>query len=133
MQLAFEIKGYNRIRNGLRRLVADHPKEADKAIEKFNRRQVRRLRSKRYPAKRPNQKYKRTFQLRRGWRTRQVRTGEHEIRNVMSYAPYVVGQKQAWMHKDRWWVAKDVVEEETPTLVRDLTAVYTKMWGDIHG
>ena len=58
-----------------------------------------------YPAKPPNSKYIRTFNLRNSWYINESNSdwGRVQIGNTMPYAPFVVGDKeQAWMHVGRW-------------------------------
>ena len=65
---------------------------------------------KKYPKKRPNQKYVRTFTFMRAWKIRKT-PRYAEIKNFaaqkgISYPGRVVGnasgKKQAWMHVGRW-------------------------------
>lgn len=57
-----------------------------------------------YPPKLPNQKYVRTFRLRRGWKVTRAEAEGGEIANVdVPYNIYVQGAKtQATIHRGRW-------------------------------
>jgi hypothetical protein len=83
------------------------------------------IRLRHYPPERPGQKYKRTFNLRRGWKTqiRAPRTGfTMSTSNEVEYTHHVVGKPdlrlkaggkgQAWMHKGRWWIAGGVIRDQ---------------------
>jgi hypothetical protein len=81
-------------------------------------------------------RYKRTGRLGRSWRIEQISDIGYSIQNDAAhrgraYGRYVVGDAygtgQAWMHKGRWQVLRNVVEEEIavlpPEIERDLTMV----------
>ena len=52
------------------------------------------------------------------------------IKNAMPYAGYVVGdsagQGQAWFHRGRWYVMRDMVEEKKPELKRMMVQMLTR-------
>jgi|WetSurSiteA1Bulk_404760.scaffolds.fasta_scaffold35497_2 hypothetical protein len=92
-----------------------------------------------YPPPRPNQKYIRTFNLRDSWEILHYQERGYRIRNAARkpgggyYPTYVVGdsygKRQAWMHVGRWFVARDVVEEEVGKLPAEISKhimVWTK-------
>jgi hypothetical protein len=77
-----------------------------------------------YVKKRPGQRYKRTFTLKRKWRVaiKILATGFSAITtNATPYTHHVVGKPdlrtkaggkgQAWMHKGRWWIAGGVTKK----------------------
>lgn len=77
-----------------------------------------------YAKKRPGQKYRRTFALRRGWKVaiKILTTGFRAITtNKTLYTHFVVGQTdlrmkaggkgQAKVHKGRWWIAGGVTKK----------------------
>ena len=72
-----------------------------------------------YPPERPGQRYQRTFNLGRSWDIR-INPASITIYNRMAYAGYVVGdgkgKGQAWMHRGRWWLARDVANAARPAL-----------------
>lgn len=78
-----------------------------------------RLKSTPYPARRPRQRYVRTGLLANSWRAERQGAGVL-IANSAPYHGYVVGDAggrgQAWMHRGRWWLGRDVVEEARPAL-----------------
>jgi hypothetical protein len=77
-----------------------------------------------YAKKRPGQRYKRTFRLKRGWNVaiKILATGFRAITtNSTPYTQWVVGQPdlrtkaggkgQAKVHKGRWWIAGGVTKK----------------------
>ena len=90
---------------------------------------MRHLSVKPYPPERPGQRYKRTGNLKRSWEAG-VRGNVVYTKNAMPYAGYVVGdsagQRQAWMHRGRWYVMRDMVEEKTPELKRMMVQMLTR-------
>ena len=46
---------------------------------------------------------------------REMSTGfEAHFGTNLGYAPYVIGESQAWMHKGIWWTMADIAEKATP-------------------
>lgn len=135
----YKIYGYNRVRNNLRRLAAINSEILQPAMKDWGQNVRRKLKKTAYPPKRPNQKYIRTGRLANSWRVGANQYGI-EIQNKASYkgkfyANYVVGpeygpigQRQAWMHKGRWWHAEDIVNEEMPGLTKMLTRKIEDTW-----
>ena len=97
------------------------------AVPKIGRRQVRntleRIKKimKVYPPERSGQLYARTFKLKRGWKIQTAGPTGYTISNRArfrgrSYVKYVVGSAtgtgQAWMHKGRWPLFRNVVDAE---------------------
>ena len=90
---------------------------ADKAFKQIETPLLDELRF--YPPERPNQKYVRTFRLKRGWKAGIVSLGVDRfgffISNNVEYTVYVVGSLaqaesvaarfQADVHKNRWFLA----------------------------
>ncbi len=119
-QITFKVgPGAKIVRKGLQDLAAEVPK--------IGRQQVRNTleRIKRvmgiYPPERPGQDYVRTFKLRRGWKIESAGPSGYKISNRArfrgrSYVKYVVGTAagtmQAWMHKGRWPLFRNVVDAE---------------------
>jgi hypothetical protein len=87
---------------------------------------------RKYAKKRPRQRYKRTFRLRRGWKVN-IRTPQSgfvvDVTNKTPYTHFVVGRPdmrmraggkgQAWMHKGRWWIAGGVVKKHFDNIQDD--------------
>ena len=116
------IIGQNAIENRLRTAAATLPRATVNTTYDWAQLHVmRHLSVKPYPPMRPGQRYKRTGDLGRGW-TAGVRGKVVYIENAMPYAGYVVGnakgQRQAWMHRGRWWVMRDMIDEKRPELKR---------------
>ena len=119
-QLTFRVgPGAKIVRQGLQDLAV--------AVPKIGRRQVRntleRIKKimKVYPSPRPGQTYTRTFKLKRGWKIQTAGPTGYTISNRArfrgrSYVKYVVGSAtgtmQAWMHKGRWPLFRNVVDAE---------------------
>ena len=120
------ITGSQRVMNKLRRLAADSPQVVDKVLTEWSRETTAALKGKKYPAPRPGQKYKRTGRLANSWHVERRKAGQVAIvNNARSprghyYPGYVVGDGkgagQAWMHKGRWYIARNVVATEAKRL-----------------
>ena len=139
--LSFEIRGYDRVRNNLRAVAVAHPKETDSVMRAWSKSAADSLSRTPYPAKPANSRYKRTFALKAGWNSQQVKPGAWAITNRASakgqfYARYVVGPKsgpqgQAWMHRGRWWTADEVLSKTyIPKLTVDLSDRYVDLWNE---
>ena len=143
--ITFEIRGYNRVRNNLRKVVAAHPKETDGVMRKWAADAAMFLKRTPYPSKPANSRYTRTGRLASSWRHDQVKPGVWAISNNAQgggrgqfYARYVVGEKdgpknqrQAWMHSGRWWRADEVLEEvHIPELRLFLEEKYVSLWNE---
>ncbi|HEY4692538.1 MAG TPA: hypothetical protein VIH16_03820 [Bellilinea sp.] len=121
MRLSIKVDG-ELVRKGLQDLGAEIPRIGRSQIRFTSERIVRRMQA--YPAKRPRQKYSRTGRLFSHWKIENSRdrytienTARHKGR---AYAKFVVGDafgtSQAWMHRGRWLVFRDVAEEELQKL-----------------
>lgn len=79
-----------------------------------------------YPPERPAQKYVRTGALGRSYGTEVEAIGNLTIETLtvgVPYAHWVVDEnKQAWMHRGRWWTAQQVLADARDGIV----AIYTK-------
>jgi len=113
IQLKFTIKKAKIVRKGLQNLWKKLPEIGRGNVWQALLRIARKLRI--YPAKRPGQKYVRTFRLKRNWRVVKAGAQGYMILNRTPYTHYVVGYArghgQAWMHVDRWTTFRDQVEE----------------------
>lgn len=58
------------------------------------------------------------------------RVGEFGTR--LNYAPYVIGENQAWMHKGRWWTLVEVAKGAVPKIqaIFDTMAEELARWLD---
>lgn len=146
--VSVSIAGYNRLQNGLRRLASDLDKELDPVVGRWSQETRGKLKSTPYPPKRPGQRYIRTGRLANSWRSRKKKDSQYVIENMAAgprgklYATYVVGGPlgnavrefaQAWMHKGRWWMAKDVIDEELPRLRTAMIQRIVHIWEDRGG
>ena len=114
------VRGDQAVRNELRAAAASMPRRVANATYDWGQsRVVSQLTVKGYPPKRPGQRYKRTYRLQGGWQAKPTGNGVM-ISNRQPYAGYVVGdakgQRQAWMHKGRWYVARTIIDGERPRL-----------------
>ena len=125
--LEIKVRGTQRVGNKLRKLAAMNKTVIQPTGDRWAKRKARSLSQKKYPPKRPGQRYKRTGRLRASWVADRLKDGVWAIRNKMKYAGFVVGQKQAWMHLGRWWIAKEEIEKTAPTLVAALTKQLRKL------
>lgn len=87
-----------------------------------------------YPPPPPASKYKRTYDLRFGWRVSAWGDGVRiKIQNAVKYAPYVQGNDtQAWMHVGRWRTVSVIVRDNIKGAMRridEAVARYIKSQG----
>lgn len=77
-----------------------------------------------YPPERAGQQYQRTGQLGAGFMFDSIDKSHYQFVNRVSYVQYVVGDSdgdgQAWMHRGRWFVARERIETELPVLLEKL-------------
>lgn len=120
-QITIKVNG-DLVRKGLQNLSAEIPQIGRQQIRTMMNQVVRRMQE--YPAERPGQKYKRTGTLFSHWKIEEISKG-YQLSNTASrkgraYAQYVVGDaygtSQAWMHKGRWNVTRDVLDQEVEKL-----------------
>ena len=124
--IRFVVRGTNRVRNQLRAIAAFYPRKVDGVAHRDMQRIRRKLKAKPYPPKRPQQTYRRTGLLSNKWAVRRTKPGVWAIVNNASrrgkpYPGFVVGDRQAWMHKNRWWIASEEIEKEMPEFTRNLS------------
>lgn len=142
--ITIEIRGYNRVRNNLRSVIAAHPKETDEVMRVWAEDTRMLLKRTPYPAKPANSRYIRTGKLASSWRKDRIKPGVWIIANNARgpkgrfYARYVVGvkdgagdQRQAWMHRNRWWNADEVIEQQRiPELRNGLEERFIELWNE---
>ncbi len=112
--------GQNTVANTMRTAAAQGQRRVTKATYQWAQQNVvGPLLVKPYPPERPGQRYKRTGALGRGWGVT-FNPASVTIHNRMGSSGYVVGDgrggRQAWMHKGRWWLFRDVVTAARPLL-----------------
>lgn len=73
-----------------------------------------------YPPKLPNQKYVRTFRLRRGWKVQKADHTGGEVVNVdVPYNIYVQGEgRQAGIHQGRWSTEKSIADTNAEKIIK---------------
>lgn len=128
MSFSVEIKGINRVSNALRKLAALDKTILDPVLSKWAQGLRGKLKGKAYPPKRPGQTYVRTGRLANSWAVDQQGAGTWAITNRTDYGGFVIGDEQAAAHKGRWWQARPAIEEEIPTLTRDLSDEIERVW-----
>ena len=111
------------VRQGLQDLSAEIPKIGRRRIYDAMNRITREMEG--YPGERPNQRYVRTGNLGASWRVDRLDDG-YRISNFARgpkgrlYTRYVVGDAyglgQAWMHRGRWQLFRDVADAEIEKL-----------------
>ena len=123
--VSVKMTGYNRVRNQLRAMASAHTKETDPVIGKHAKTQSAMLRQKPYPAMLPNQKYVRTFELKRKFRARKRAPGQWEVNNKRKGAARVIkkGMQNKAYHLGRWWTIEDTLAETMPTLTENLSVM----------
>ena len=123
MRVQFDIRGSNRVRNQLRGLAAAHPEETGPVVEKHTKWAAAQMRRERYPAERPNQTYRRTYELRRRFRAQKVKAAVWRVINLRPGAVWVIkkGMQNRKVHLGRWWTLEDKLQKTMPRLTRKLT------------
>jgi len=116
------------VRQGLENLSAEMPAIGRRRMRTILERVKRIMEA--YPSERPGQKYVRSGRMFRGWRI--VKLGNNKgysLGNVAqfkgnAYPHFVVGSAygtgQAWMHKGRWPLFREVTEKELEALPKAL-------------
>ena len=145
--LTIEIKGYNRVRNSMRKLIAAYPKDVNDVMRRWAEDTRMFLKRTPYASKPSDSRYVRTGRLASSWKKVEVKPAVWAITNDavgprgQFYARYVVGmrpdkdgpgdQRQTETHfKNKWWNADDEVEKEMPVLTYFLSKRYVELWGD---
>jgi len=64
-----------------------------------------------YPSPPAGSRYRRTGNLRQKLRIKKLSKTSRVVENTASYARFVYGMPQAWMHRGRWASLKDAAEE----------------------
>jgi len=133
MSAKVSVTGNNRVIRKLGELGKFAP-FADVIMKRWTNGVVSTLAKKRYPPELPNQMYERTGQLGRKFSAKRVSRAKYVIENSASkngrpYAVYVVGIFQnVKYHKGRWWLMRDVADEQLPKLTRAMGAKVQDIW-----
>lgn len=129
MRLVFTLVGAAKTKRKIRYFSHEGSKIYDPVLWKWAERVRTRLRSTKYPPRRPTQTYQRTGNLANRWAKIRTAPGAIMIANRSEYSGWVIGRSsQAWMHAGRWWVADDIVEDEARALPDELKAAYVNTW-----
>jgi len=110
------ITGNDELLARLRSASAKAPGVMDEISYRWAQNVRAKLKSTPYPPKRPGQRYVRTGRLANSWRAERKGKGRAVIINSAGYSGYVVGKKQAWTHRGRWWLGRNVLMESAPEL-----------------
>jgi len=128
--VSIQIKGIKPLQAKLARVG----KSIEPAIEQVAEVVRTKLDDKRYAPKRPGQRYVRTGRLGRSWSgVEKVRKLVYRIRNFAKspkgvfYTSFVIGERQAFMHRGRWWQAERVAFVEPPKLIVTMQAEIRKV------
>lgn len=136
MRLTVKVK--NMTRQGLQDLKAEVPRIGRLSIRRMMEDIRKTMRV--YAPERPEQKYKRTGKFGANWKIERMEDVGYTLSNTAQrkgkyYGHYVVGNAygngQAWMHKDRWQVFRDVVDwfiERMPKTVADAIKTVTRRY-----
>lgn len=120
-QLSISVQGADLVRQGLQDLAAEIPRIGRLQIYQTSQAIVRRMKA--YPPPPAMSTYIRTGTLGAGWMITSNTNG-YTIRNDTLYTKWVVGNayglEQAWMHQGRWQLLRDVTEEETAKLPKEI-------------
>ena len=110
------ITGNDELLARLRSASAKAPGVMDEISYRWAQNVRAKLKSTPYPPKRPGQRYVRTGRLANSWRAERRGKGRAVIINSAGYSGYVVGKKQAWFRRGRWWLGRNVLMESAPEL-----------------
>ena len=88
------------------------------------------LKGKAYAPERPNQRYVRTFTMKRDIRTSSPKRGEWWINNFLDHAVWVL--KALWQTRyfvGRWWTVDDEVNVRMPSMADEISDDIEERWG----
>lgn len=144
VSLSYEFQGWNRVENSLRKLASDHRGQTDGAVKDWAKDERADLKAFGYPPQRNAPQpfvsdrqrkwffwalasglitvpYQRTGRLANSWRARKEGWSHWVIENSAAYGALVVGRdKQVKYHAGHWWIADDIIEEDTPDLTKNI-------------
>lgn len=145
VSLQYEFKGFNRVRNSLRKMASEYRETTDNTVKDWTKDKRAGMKSFGYPAQKNAPQpfvtdrqrrwffwalnsglitvpYSRTGTLANSWRVRKSGWSHWVLENSASYAALVVGRgQQAAYHEDHWWTADDIIEDEVGDLTKELT------------
>lgn len=124
-----ELKGWDRVRNNLRRLASEYRDEMGDIIRDHAVGEAEHLTDKPYPPERPGQEYTRTYELAEAWVARRYSPSDWAVVNESDHAYWTVRPEKPWMHAGRWWTARDVIQERAGRLTKRLTEALVKLAG----
>lgn len=143
--VSYRIVGYERVRNGLRRMASDYRETTDRTVGAWTKQERAVLKGHGYPPQRRAPQpfksdrqrryffwalsqgiivvpYPRSGRLANSWSAKQTGWSHWVLENSASYAALVVGDgTQSRYHAGHWWTAKDVIEGNVGELTRQLS------------
>lgn len=134
--LRLQVDGVNSLLHKMSRVLAAQTRATP--MEALVARLTRRLQN--YPPATGGD-YVRTGELGRGWASQGAvqadASGTNQfadrvsvnLRNQVSYAGWVQGPEQAWMHQGRWETTEHAVDAETGQFVAELSDSIGEAWG----
>ena len=150
--ISYELKGWNRVRNGLRRLASDYREVTDDSIKDYAAGQRVKLKAAAYPpqSRKPQPfktakqrrwffaalkagiisvPYSRTGTLANSWRATKSGWSHWLVENSAAYAELVIGDggQQAKYHQGTWWQAGDIFGADVADLTKELSDELTKL------
>lgn len=126
--IRMDVDSDHRLGRKLKKLIKREPEQADEVMGGFAENSRRALKSEPAPPKRPNQRYVRTGKFASSWGVDRRGVARYTIRNSQGYSGWVAGKQQAWIHKNRWWIAVEVLQRSFGVLRRNLRKAYMKLW-----
>lgn len=85
-----------------------------------------------YPPQRPGQRYRRTEDLKRGWRRTDARRDAGalvvDVENPVAYGSFVQGDDQAPVHRGRWKRLKVIGQDQLPAIRARASAWAVRTW-----
>ena len=132
IEITVELDGLDDLEKSLKRVKGRG--WATSAMGAWAVKTARGLSRKAYPSAPPNSSYTRTGRLGRQWSG--AKTGEMEVtisnnaaHQGKYYARFVVSDRQAAVHRGRWWQAHEViVREHMPKLLDEFDDKLSEIW-----
>ena len=81
-----------------------------------------------YPPPLPDQKYKRTYNLKRNWQYAVHSPRHAEMTNPATYAGWVQGVEQAQIHEGRWPIAVKVANVRLEEFIKSISEKIGRIW-----
>lgn len=124
------MQGSNRVRNQLRTWAAKNPEITDPVIRAHANNERIILKATPYPARRPNQRYRRTGRLANSFAVERIKKASYAVINTRPGAGWVIkkGFQNREFHVNRWWTMEDEMAKRMPMLTQDLSEAIEDEW-----